>query len=172
MRFAHEFMDADATVFRNFCQRHIVTGFRLNTEMDRDPKDMTFAERVKHYREGLKMTQAELAEFAELTPGAVGDIESGRSKSTPAIDLIAEALKISTKMLRYGVDHHPSRYAKDSLSTRESRLIDAYRQLTGTAQIRLDAYIDGLPKRSLGKNVNVGDRPVARARVTRDRRSG
>jgi transcriptional regulator with XRE-family HTH domain len=172
MRLAHAFMDADATVFRNCCQRPIVTGFRLNTRMDKDPREMDFAERVKHFRELARLTQAQLAKAAELTPGAIGDIESGRSQSTPAIDLIAEALEVSTRMLRYGEDKSPPRHPPGSLSSIETKFVNTYRQLTGLSKIKLEGYMDGLPKVRSGKIADVDERPATRTKIARSRRSG
>lgn len=165
-------MDADATVFRKSCQRPIVTEFRLNRIMGIDLKEMTFGQRVAHFREGLNITQAELAEFAEVVPSTIGDIESGRTKSTPVIDLIAEKLEVSTKMLRYGEDADPTRHTNKTLSPRETKLIDLYRQLSGTSRNNLDYFMMGLPKKSAGKIAGAGDRSITGTKLARSRRSG
>ena len=133
---------------------------------------MSFAERVRHFRKLRGITQAELAQAADLTPGAIGDIESGRSKSTPAIDLIARALDVSTNMLREGMDLSSQQYSEGSLSSRERKLLDRYRQLTPSARIKLDGYIDGLPTRSSGKIADGEERAEPYTKPARRRSSG
>ena len=59
-----------------------------------------FIHNLKAARQRKRLTQAELAERAELSTGFIGDIETGRtSPSFQTIEIIAEILEIEPYML-------------------------------------------------------------------------
>ena len=94
----------ETTVSRRFCQRFPVTESR-----DNPPMEETFGERVKRLRQELGLSQAQLANLSQLSPGTIGDIEQGTQQGTRKIDLLAKALRSTPEFLRYGRGPaHPS----------------------------------------------------------------
>ncbi len=64
-------------------------------------------EAVRHLREGLGLTQSELADRAGLKQPAVARLEAGGTMPTiPVLERIAEALRV-----RLSVEFHPMREA-------------------------------------------------------------
>ena len=136
---------------------------------DRESKE-TLGARVKALREKNHMTQAELAKVARLSPGAIGDIEANRQRSTTKIDLLAAALKTTVAYLRDGKESSVVHEA--TLSDREVKLIEAYRQLTESSRLNLDGFILGLPKKRSGKIDAPVERLLQSPGMARNRRSG
>lgn len=171
MRFAQEFMGADATVFRKSCQRLSVTGFRLNASMGKEPPNLGFCKRVRDRRKELDITRHELAEKSGLKYSTIADIENENSYSSRRIDALAYALETTTEYLRSGTG------TKDVVSERvlsdpEKSLVMAYRELTPTSRESIEQVIKNLPKRRSGKIQGVYDPVGARRSTARSRRSG
>jgi transcriptional regulator with XRE-family HTH domain len=55
----------------------------------------TLAERVRHFRKKLDLTQKELAELAGVSQPTIADIERGDQLSTRKLPAIAKALKVT-----------------------------------------------------------------------------
>jgi transcriptional regulator with XRE-family HTH domain len=171
MRFAHEFMGADATVFRNSCQRLPVTEFRLNANMEKGP-NIGFCKRVKDRREELKMTRQELADRSGLKYTTIADIENENSFSSRRIDALANALQTTPEYLRDGIKTTVEVVSERVLSAREKDLIFAYRSLTKPSRLTIDQLLKNLPKKRSGKIPRVYDPLADRGTSARSRRSG
>ena len=109
------------------------------------------AERVRAQRLALGLTQAELAEAAQLAPSTIGDIESGRSHATRNLDLLARALKTTPEHLRSGRPPLPVlREGAAELTPRERAFLSLYRALSPANRLRVEAFMQGMgatPKR-------------------------
>jgi transcriptional regulator with XRE-family HTH domain len=64
----------------------------------------TIAERLKHAREALKLSQGEVAAAAGVSQGTIGNIESGLRKNPRELLAIAEAVKVTPQWLKTGKD--------------------------------------------------------------------
>lgn len=104
--------------------RHPVTAFR-------DTASMPFlGENIKKARERLGLTKKELAARAGISPGMLGDLESGRQKGTTKIHRLAQALGTTAHDLERGVmpEVPPSgSVAMAALSEREEELLRLFR---------------------------------------------
>jgi transcriptional regulator with XRE-family HTH domain len=159
MRFAHEFMDAETTVSRNFCQRLPVTEFRLNGLMAKKPPNYGFCKRVRDRRVELHMDRHELSDKSGLKYSTIADIENENSFSSRRIDALAQALRTTPEYLRSGVKTTEV-ISERVLSPREKGLVMAYRALTESSRVTLDGFIKTLPKKRSGKIPGVYD-PIA-----------
>ena len=103
-----------------------------------DPPLPMICERVRYYRKLRKMEQKELARKLDITPNAVTNWESGRSRPDVAlIPKLCRALGISLYDL-YGMED-PQRYSKQ-----EEKLIENYRELKTGNQVLVDGLIDNM----------------------------
>jgi transcriptional regulator with XRE-family HTH domain len=68
---------------------------------------MTLGQRLQHARKMRRMTQAQLAEAAELGQPAVSKLEKGDTQETPAIARLAAAVGVSTAWLERGLGPDP-----------------------------------------------------------------
>lgn len=78
------------------CQRHSVTAFRSNVNME------TLGTRIRAEREEQGISRAELARFAGIAPTTLSDLELGLSKSTTALHKIAQRLGVRPEWLETG----------------------------------------------------------------------
>ncbi|ALV06673.1 helix-turn-helix protein [Roseateles depolymerans] len=69
---------------------------------------MTLGQRLQHARKMRHMTQAQLAEAAELGQPAVSKIEKGDTQETPAIARLAAAVQVPTAWLERGLGPEPN----------------------------------------------------------------
>jgi len=67
---------------------------------------ITLGERLKHSREALGISQAELARKAGMTQGSIGNLETGTRKSAKNILVIAHALGVDPMWLQYGTSQY------------------------------------------------------------------
>lgn len=171
MRFAHEFMGADATVSRNLCQRLSVTEFRLNGLMAKKLPNYGFCKRVRDRRKELHMDRHELADKSGLKYSTIADIENENSFSSRRIDALAHALRTTPEYLRSGVEAVEV-VSERVLSDREKDLVMSYRALTESSRIALDGLIKNLPKKRSGKIPGIYDPLADRIATARSRRSG
>ena len=77
-------------------QRHSVTGFRYNVEME------TIGDRIRKRRKELGISVEELAKAAELRPTTLYDLERSHSKSSTKLHLIARRLHVDVRWLEVG----------------------------------------------------------------------
>jgi transcriptional regulator with XRE-family HTH domain len=93
----------DSTVPRNGSQRLPVTEFRHNGDMSRPP-DLphfdTIGARIKWWRKKRGIERSDLAKRIGQKPSTLADLESGRSKDSQRIDLIAMHLGLNPVYLR------------------------------------------------------------------------
>jgi transcriptional regulator with XRE-family HTH domain len=95
-----------------------------------DTADMAFiGANIKRAREHLGLTQKELAERSGISEGALGDLETGRQKSSTKIHKIARALSLTPEQLEAGAlpgaPHEEP--AQAYLSAKEEELLRLYR---------------------------------------------
>jgi transcriptional regulator with XRE-family HTH domain len=130
----------------------------------------TPGERVRRLREDAGLSQSDLADKADLSPGTIGDIESGRQGLGRKIDLLAAALRKSADYLRTG-DDSAAPMIEAMLSPRETRLIERFRSMNGPTKIRLEDFAAGLQGAIKDRQPRV-KQTAQEIRVAKSRRSG
>jgi HTH-type transcriptional regulator, competence development regulator len=80
-------------------QRHSVTAFRLNTDMEEKFIGKTIGERVRHWRERRGITVPELARQVGSKPSTIYGLEIGDQKKSSALHKIAKALGLNIDYL-------------------------------------------------------------------------
>lgn len=103
----------------------------------------TLTERVKRLRLAAGLSQSQLADEADLSPGTIGDIESGRQGLGKKIDRLAAALHTTAEYLRTG-DESVATIPESTLSLREMRLIERFRSMNAKNKGRLEDFAAGL----------------------------
>src|SRR6185503_2440669 len=101
-------------------------------------------ERLKTLRKAKGWTQKELAAHARVSQQAIWKIESGKSHETRKLPQIAAALGVTAEELS---DRKPDQRAKrtdGSLSSREWRLLEAFREAEGSVKRAIEGAA-GLP---------------------------
>jgi transcriptional regulator with XRE-family HTH domain len=83
----------------------------------------TFGDRIRHAREALGLSQADLAKAVGLKPGAIGNYESGSRDSSRKLATLAKVLDVRAEWLEAGIgpmradplertEHFPSAQSK------------------------------------------------------------
>lgn len=90
----------------------------------------TIGARLKFARKERKLEQDGLAKLAGVTQGTVGNIEAGLRSGLPSLPLLAEALRVRYRWLRFGEGEMELEKTAWPLSR---ELLDAARQADATA---------------------------------------
>lgn len=101
---------------------------------------MTTSETIKNRRECLGYSQAELSRMAEITPGALSQIESG--KRTPATQTL---MRISTA-LGVSIDHLMGKEVQEEHDIFMINLHEDISSLAPNYQLILRHFVDALRK--------------------------
>lgn len=96
IRSAQVFMSHSLRDTVSTCQRHPVTGFRSNLDME------TLGDRIRSEREDQKIERRDLASFAGIAVSTLSDLELGISKSTTKLHHIAARLGVRPEWLETG----------------------------------------------------------------------
>jgi len=104
------------------CQRHSVTEFRFNMNMD------TIGNRIRAERETQGITRADLARAAGIAPTTLSDLELGLSKSTTQLHKIAQRLAVRVEWLETGKG---AKSAPDANADSEYADVVGYSQAAG-----------------------------------------
>lgn len=114
----------------------------------------TLAERLKSAREALAMSQVELARRANVSPGTIGNIESGTRKQPRELLAIAAALNVTAEWLQSGIgdsrDGATAEHAGRPRVTRRTPVVGTAKMGDGGYYVELqhptghgDGYVDG-----------------------------
>lgn len=80
----------------SWLQRHSVTEFRSNTNVD------TIGDRIRKRRRHIGLSVRDLARASRLAPSTIYDIENGHQNSSTKLHLIASELRCSVGWLEHG----------------------------------------------------------------------
>lgn len=162
----------EITGSRSECQRHTVTEFRLNGNMEGQKRNATtFGGRVKEERELRGMSREDLCDVAGIPYSTLAGIEGGDQDTSTIIDKLALALGTTPRYLREGGRHEESEAPPPEFSPREIALIQKFRDISKPDKIRVETFLGAMRSRraSSGKarqreSVAGADVPTARAR--------
>ena len=97
---------------------------------------MNFPQRLKELREGLKLTQAELAKRVQMSPGAIGNYESGaRTPRLDDLEMLADYFNVPMDYLVGRTNERPK------FTLEEEWLIRCYREADEDTKIGIKAII-------------------------------
>lgn len=97
MRDAQVVIASEFTGARKLCQRHRVTEYRHNHNMNE-----TLGSRARKRRKELGKTLAEIAKAAGISTGFLSDLEQDRSRGTTKLHKLADALGLPIDYLASG----------------------------------------------------------------------
>lgn len=117
MRDAHVVMGPIVRKTESTCQRNSGTALRNNVHMPR-PKDMpsnllTVGQRIRWWRQHLKISQGKFAKAVGISQGTLSDLENDRQAGSGKLHLMAAELGLNPHYLETGKGEPEAEYSQE-----------------------------------------------------------